>query len=287
MLCLTWTPSADLFCKPPRLAGRCLPASLLVLCALGLSARSTDAGQVPGPFSVVDHGAKGDGTTLGTKAIQATIDACAAAGGGVVHFPPGRYLTGPVFLRSNVTIHVGEGAALLASRKFDDFPLFKPGWRVRGSDERLAALITGVDLENVAITGRGTIDGQGQPWWDAQRKQGRLTAGQERTLPHGRPHLISLYRCRNVRIAGLSLVNSPSWTVHPVGCEDLVVDGISIRNPSDSPNTDGINPESCRNVRIANCFIDTGDDCITLKSGQDAEGAKRVRRPRTWRSQIA
>jgi hypothetical protein len=84
--------------------------------------------------------------------------------------------------------------------------------------------------------------------------------------------VINLYRCRNVLIEGVTIVDSPSWTVHPVGCENLVVNGVSIINPEDGPNTDGVNPESCRNVRIANCFIDTGDDCITLKSGQDEEG---------------
>jgi len=226
-------------------------------------------------FNVAAHGAVGDGKTLCTKAIQAAVDACAAAGGGTVHFPAGRYLTGPVFLKSHVTLHIGEGATLLASPRFEDFPLFKPGWQVRGDDERLAALITGVDLENIAITGRGTIDGQGQPWWDALRNDKKPAEGRKRILTHGRPHLVSLYRCRNVRIEGVTLVNSPSWNVHPVGCEDLVVDGISIRSPWNSPNTDGINPESCRNVRIANCFIDTGDDCITLKSGKDEEGRRK------------
>jgi polygalacturonase len=84
--------------------------------------------------------------------------------------------------------------------------------------------------------------------------------------------VINLYRCRDILIEGVTIVDSPSWTVHPVGCENLVVNGISIINPESGPNTDGVNPESCRNVRIANCFIDTGDDCITLKSGARATG---------------
>jgi polygalacturonase len=245
-----------------------LPGFLALLIVIQIAR----AAQSSGSMNVLDHGAIGDGKTLCTNSIQAAVDACSAAGGGIVDFPAGRYLSGPIFLKSNVTLHIGEGARLLASNRFDDFPLFKPGWSTKGNDQKLAGLITGVDLENVAITGRGTIDGQGQPWWEAQNKDKKATEGQKKLLVHGRPHLISLYRCRNVRIAEVTVVNSPSWNVHLVGCENLVVDGIAIINPAKSPNTDGINPESCRNVRIANCFIDTGDDCITLKSGQDEEG---------------
>ena len=228
-------------------------------------------------FNVVDYGAVGNSTILCTKAIQKAVDGCASTGGGTVYFPAGRYVTGAIFLKSNVTLHISEGATLLASTNFEHFPPFKPRWRILSDDTQRSSLITGVDLENVAITGRGKLDGQGRPWWDALRKDKKAKEGQPKILTYGRPRVINLYRCRNVRIEGVTIVDSPSWTVHPVGCDNLVVDGISIINPEDGPNTDGVNPESCRNVRIANCFIDTGDDCITLKSGQDEEGRLKAR----------
>jgi len=226
-------------------------------------------------FNVADYGAVGDGKILCTEAIQKTVDICAAAGGGTVHFPAGKYLSGAIFLKSNVTLHIGEGATLLASTNFEDFPPFKPRWSILSDDTIRSSLITGIDLENIAVTGRGTLNGQGRPWWEALRKDKNRKEGQEEILTYGRPRVINLYRCRNILLQGVTIVDSPSWTVHPVGCENLVVDGISIINPESGPNTDGVNPESCRNVRISNCFIDTGDDCITLKSGRDEEGRRK------------
>jgi polygalacturonase len=228
-------------------------------------------------FDVTGYGAVADGKTLCTQAIQKTVDACHAAGGGTVYLPAGKYLSGAVFLKSNVTLHISEGATLLASTDFADFKPFKPGWRMLSDDTHRSSLITGLDLENIAITGRGTLNGQGKPWWDALREDKDRKEGWQKILTYGRPRVINLYRCRNVLIEGVTIVDSPSWTVHPVGCENLVVNGISIINPESGPNTDGVNPESCRNVRIANCFIDTGDDCITLKSGEDEEGRLKAR----------
>jgi polygalacturonase len=232
----------------------------------------------PSPFfNIADYGAVGNGATLCTEAIQKAVDACAASGGGTVYIPAGKYLSGAIFLKSNVTLNISEGATLLASTNFEHFPPFKPGWRILSDDTQRSSLITGVDLENIAITGRGKIDGQGKPWWEALQKDKNAKEGQPKILTYGRPRVINLYRCRNVRIDGITIVDSPSWTVHPVGCDNVVVDGISIINPEEGPNTDGINPESCRNVRISNCFIDTGDDCITLKSGKDEEGRRKGR----------
>jgi hypothetical protein len=260
--------------------GRTVKAIQLVLFSVLVSTLNSSLAYAVGVspyFNVADFGAIGDGTTLCTEAIQKTVDGCATVGGGTVYIPAGRYLTGTIFLKSNITLHISEGATLLASTNFDDFPPFKPGWRILSDDTQRSSLITGVDLENVTIAGRGKIDGQGKPWWEALRKDKNAKAGQPKILTYGRPRVINLYRCRNIRIEGVTIVNSPSWTVHPVGCDNIVVDGISIINPEDSPNTDGVNPESCRNVRIANCFIDTGDDCITLKSGRDKEGRLKAR----------
>lgn len=232
----------------------------------------------PSPFfNVADYGAVGDGTTLCTEAIQKAVDACAATGGGMVYIPAGKYLSGAIFLKSNVTLNISEGATLLASKNFEHFPTFKPGWRIKSDDTRVTSLITGCDLENVAVTGRGTLDGQGRIWWEALNKDKNSKNGRQKILTHGRPRVINLYRCRDVLIEDVKIVNSPSWTVHPVGCDNVVVNGISIINPEEGPNTDGVNPESCRNVRISNCFIDTDDDCITLKSGEDEEGRLKAR----------
>ncbi len=116
-------------------------------------------------FNVVDYGAVGGGKSLCTKAIQKAVDACAAAGGGTVHFPAGKFLSGAIFLKSNVTLHISEGATLLASTNFEDFPPFKPNWSILSDDTKRSSLITGIDLENIAVTGRGTLNGQGKPWW--------------------------------------------------------------------------------------------------------------------------
>lgn len=250
---------------------------LFALCQLIASYAVAQPHAAPCLFNVLDYGAVADGKTLATKAIQKAVDACAAAGGGTVHFSAGKYLCGAILLKSNVTLHIGEGATLLASTNFDDFPPIKSGWNVQSDHTIRSSLITGLDLENIAITGRGKLNGQGKPWWQALRQDSSRNQGEKRILTYGRPRVINLYRCRNVLIQGVTIVDSPSWTVHPVGCENLVVDGVSIINPENSPNTDGVNPESCRNVRISNCFIDTGDDCITLKSGRDEQGRSKAR----------
>jgi polygalacturonase len=251
-----------------------------LLFAAYVSAIYSIAARAAGPsafFNIADYGAVGNGTKLCTEAIQKAVNACSDAGGGTVYIPAGQFLSGAIFLKSNVTLNVSEGATLLASKNFEHFPPFKPGWRIQSDDTRVTSLITGHDLENVAVTGRGTLDGNGRVWWDAFNKDKNREKDQQRILIHGRPRVINLYRCQDVKIEDVKIINSPSWTVHLIGCDNLVVDGISIINPEEGPNTDGVNPESCRNVRISNCFIDTGDDCITLKSGENEEGRLKAR----------
>jgi len=251
---------------------------ITVLSLFAITFFSTAGADGPLPFfNVADYGAVGDGTTLCTESIQKAVDACASAGGGAVYIPAGQYLSGAIYLKSNVTINISEGATLLASKNFGHFPPFKPGWLVQSDDTRASSLITGCDLENVAIIGRGSLNGQGRVWWEAFNKDKNREQDQQRILNHGRPRVINLYRCRDVLIEGVKILDSPSWTVHLVGCDNVVVNGVSIINPEEGPNTDGVNTESCRNVRISNCFIDTGDDCITLKSGEDEEGRLKAR----------
>jgi polygalacturonase len=211
--------------------------------------------------SPLDFGAKADGVTLDTIAIQAAIDACAARGGGTVTIPAGRYLTGALFFRDNITLHLEAGATLLASQSPADYPITANRWE--GVEQQTyTPFLAGNGLKNIAISGRGTIDGQGDFWWRAFR---------EKSLAYPRPRLIGFADCQNVLIEGVILKNSPAWTVNPVRCENVNVRGVTIMNPSDSPNTDGINPDSCRLVRISDCLVSVGDDCITLKSGTQFE----------------
>jgi polygalacturonase len=228
-------------------------------------------------FDVTEFGAVCDGKNLCTAAIQRAVDACGQRGGGRVLVPPGTYLTGPIFLKSNMELEICAGATLVGSRNLDEYPSIQGRWE--GIDRTIyASLLTGEDLENVTITGRGVIDGSGPVWWEAAWKTEALRnklglMEREPENPPGsplkwpRPRIINLYRCRNVRITGLTLLNSPSWTVHPVRCEDVAIDQLTILTPDRTPNTDGIDPDSCSNVRISNCYISTGDDGIVIKSG--------------------
>ncbi len=175
----------------------------------------------------------------------------------------GRYVTGALVLRDDITLELEAGAVLVGSEEPADYPLIEARWEGRHQTTH-APLVGGTGLRNVAITGRGTIDGQGAPWWKRYR---------EKSLDHPRPRLISIAESSNVLVEGVTLVNSPAWTINPVRCENVTVQKVTIINPADSPNTDGINPDSCRYVHISDCHIDVGDDCITLKSGIETEAA--------------
>jgi len=213
-------------------------------------------------FNVLDYGAVGDGQALDTQAIQSAIQACSQAGGGTVYFPAGNYVTGSTFLHSHVTLHLDAGATLLGSEDLADYPVVDGRWE--GADQKtFAPLIAGSHLNNIAVVGRGTIDGRGSVWWKLHK---------EKKLAYPRPRLISFTNCNNVLIESITATNSPAWTIHPIHCENVTVDKVTVINPADSPNTDGINPDSCRYVRISNCYVSVGDDCITLKSGKEDNG---------------
>jgi hypothetical protein len=245
--------------------------------AMAQTSGSASAQSATSVFNIVSYGAKGDGKTMNTEAIQRTIDACASGGGGMVLVPTGRFVTGPLFLKSHVQLVMLAGGVLAFTQELDKVAAIEGRWE--GIDRTIyASLINGKDLENVSITGEGTLDGQGQPWWEAFRhdKELRRKLGLEEREPEnpagsklkwGRPRMINLYDCKNVVIRGLHIQNSPSWNIHPVRCEHVLVDGVTITAPGDSPNTDGIDPDSCKDVRIANCYISVGDDCVIIKSG--------------------
>jgi polygalacturonase len=211
--------------------------------------------------NLLDFGAVGDGRTTATRALQEAIDACHARGGGTLLVPAGKYLTGPITFQDDISLYLDAGATLLASQDPADYPVTSNRWEGR-EQPAYAPLIGGNGLKNVALLGRGTIDGQGEAWWKSFR---------ENRLAAPRPRLIGFADCSNLLIQGVRLINSPGWTVNPVRCENVQIHGLTIVNPPDSPNTDGINPDSCRHVRISDCYVSAGDDCIAIKSGAESE----------------
>lgn len=273
--------------------------AFLFACAL---LRATAASSVA--YNALDHGIVPDGTTKNTAAIAGVIAKIKAAGGGTLYFPAGRYLTGSVHLESNLTLHLEAGAVLLYSGDPADSPLVESRWEGTTAWTH-GPLLYANDRENITITGRGTIDGQGQNWWrperspDAQRVErnrvareawqqvfARIQQGGEGAsvtrddfaVAAGfiRPSLVVPFKCRNILIEGVTITNSPMWLLHTIYSENITVRGVSF--VSRGPNGDGYDIDSCRNVRISDCYFDTGDDCIVIKSGRDADG-RRVGRP--------
>ena len=222
-------------------------------------------------YDVMEFGAAGDGKTLDTAAINRTIDACHAAGGGTVYLPPGTYLSGMVILQSNVTLYLEAGATLLGSKEISDYTS-QAGPPAKG-DANQKHLIFARDAENVGLAGPGRIDGQGPLFWaPSGRKQlppqeaWRDVATYDwKPLPRPSP-MIEFYNCKNLRIEDVRIENSPGWTLRPIHCDNVFIRGISIKNPVIGPNCDGIDPTCCRNVFISDCLIDTADDAICLKS---------------------
>ncbi|GGH19033.1 glycoside hydrolase family 28 protein [Paenibacillus segetis] len=212
-------------------------------------------------YNIEDFGARKDSGELATHAITAAIAAASEAGGGTVYVPSGTFLTGSIFLQSNIDLNLSPGAILSFSNNPLDFPVVENRWE-GVKREVYAPCIYGKGLVNISITGSGTIDGNGAPWWYKFRNQ-------PEELKYPRPTLIGFEGCKRVTLKDLTLTNSPSWTVNPIACFNVTIDNLSILNPADSPNTDGINPESCSNVRISNCNIDVGDDCIAIKAGTE------------------
>jgi polygalacturonase len=257
-------------------------------------------------FDVRDFGAVGDGKTKNTEAFAKAIAACAAGGGGTLHIPSGRYLTGSIELVSNLTLDLDAGAVLLYSPDPADSPLVRSRWECTTAWTH-APLLHADGKENIAIVGRGTINGQGENWWwrsgkdkdsvlTGDRKaihdralaawkslmdryeQGDQPKATEFTLAaeYLRPALIETYHCHHILVDGVTITDSPFWLLHPLYSEDIVVHGVSF--VSWGRNGDGIDVDSCRNVRISDCFFRTGDDCIVIKSGRDADG-RRVASP--------
>ena len=208
-----------------------------------------------GEHNVLDHGAKPDGKTLCTAAIQDAVDACAADGGGTVRFPPGTFLTGALAMRSGVALEIGEGATLLGSRNLEHYhgPAVDSDGREVEGKRVFRNLIHGEGLHDVAIRGRGTIDGNG-------------SAFRDKTKP--RPKAIYLRDCRNIVVENVKLRNAGSWMQHYRSCENLTIRKIDVFNHV-AFNNDGLNVDSCTDVTISGCRVDSDDDGIVLKSLSD------------------
>jgi len=270
-------------------------------------------------FNIVRYGAKADGLTVNTKAINQAIELCNTAGGGTVIIQKGLWVTGPIVLKNNVNLHLEKGALLQFSKNYDDYPIVLTTWE--GQDSyRCQAPIWGVDLENIAITGEGVLDGGGDVWiaikkekqtagqWANLIKSGGVTDEKQNNwypsekslkgnmIPNAgrilngvkptpeelasykdflRPNMLSLTRCKNIIIEGVTFQNSPAWTMHPLLCEHITVKNVTVKNYWYAQNSDAIDLESCRNGVLEGCTFDTGDDGITIKSGRDEQGRKR------------
>ncbi|KAJ3704116.1 hypothetical protein LUZ61_007821 [Rhynchospora tenuis] len=222
-------------------------------------------------ISLKSFGGVGDGTTVNTAAFAraiARIERRKARGGMLLYVPPGVYLTGPFNLTSHMTLYLARGAVIKATQDTWNWPLIDPlpsygrGRELPGG--RYMSLLHGNGLEDVVITGsNGTIDGQGEVWWNMWR---------QRSLPFTRPHLVELMYSSDVLISNIVFKNSPFWNIHPVYSSNVVVKGVTILAPYDSPNTDGVDPDSSSNVCIEDSYISTGDDMVAVKSGWDEYG---------------
>ncbi len=197
-----------------------------------------------GQYDITDYIEKSGREVLITKEIQQLINQCSEAGGGTIYFPPGDYLTGSLMMKSNTFLHISAGATLYGSMDMKDY-----------TEEASLSLISSDGADNFGIFGKGTIDGQGSAFWK----------GKER--PYNRPNkLIWLLNSTNIFINDIKIINSPNWNIDVSFCDGVWIDGISIISELGSPNSDGIDPVSSRNVFISNCYIETGDDAICPKS---------------------
>lgn len=257
-------------------------------------------------FNIVDFGAKEGVEDYTINAINKAIDACSAQGGGMVLVPKGIFYTGPITLKSNVRLHMEDSAIIRFSTNPADYkPFVLTRWE--GWDcINFRPLIYAYGETNVAITGKGTLDGQAanENWWPWKGKReygyrrgmisqewnnglenagrNRLARMEEQNVPMEervmteedrlRPSFVEPYNCKNVWLEGFTLIRAPFWCLHPFMCENVIVRGVTVN--SHGPNNDGCDPESCKNVLIEGCFFDTGDDCIAIKSGKNNDGRR-------------
>lgn len=268
--------------------------------------------------SITDFGGIPDGVSLNTEAFAKSMDALSQKGGGTLNIPSGVWFTGPIVFQSNINLHLEKSAVILFSPDKDLYPIVKTIFE--GLDtRRCQSPISGRNLVNVAITGDGAIDGNGQYWralkkqkvteeyWKEATSKGGVFFSNDYWVPSEqflkgqkisdmnvprnlktdeefesvrdflRPVMVSFIECKNLLLEGVIFQNSPAWNLHPLMCENVIVDNVQVRNPSFSQNGDGIDLESCKNSLIVNSSFDCGDDGICIKSGKDEDGRLRAR----------
>lgn len=249
-------------------------------------------------YLITKYGAVTDGKTLSTDAFKKAIEACSEAGGGRVVVPKGEFLTGAIHLKSNVNLYIAKDATVKFSMNQKDYlPIVHTRWE--GMElMHLSPFIYAYEQTNIAITGEGTLNGQGEAFfwkWHGNPRYGgnpdvlsqkadraKLYEMMDKGVPvaerifgenhYLRPQFIQPYKCKNVLIEGIKIVDSPMWEIHPVLCENVTVRKVHIS--SHGPNNDGCDPESCKDVLIEDCYFDTGDDCIAIKSGRNDDGRR-------------
>jgi exo-poly-alpha-galacturonosidase len=256
--------------------------------AMAISAVSQTGGKTPNRFVISDFGAVADGKTVNTKPIQAAIDKCAASGGGMVVVPKGTFLTGAIFLKQGANLNIEKDGVLKGTTNIDDYPQISTRWE--GVEQQwTSALVNAEGLTGLEISGEGTIDGSGEEWLQNDPFRGGRGPGNADaaaslaptpppTARRGRPRLIGIQNSKHVRVAGLNLHNQAVWCLFFLYSEDVVAENLRITAAHNIPSSDGIDIDSSKHVRVNNVYIDVNDDCISIKSGKDADGL-RVNRP--------
>jgi exo-poly-alpha-galacturonosidase len=257
--------------------------SVVLLVALAFAGTATLKGAAK-RYGITSAGAVGDGQTLNTRAIQALIDKVAQQGGGTLVVPKGTFVTGALFFKQGVSLHIEKDAVLRGSVNPEDYPQIPTRWE--GIErEWTSALLNFIDVTGVAVSGEGTVDGSGDEWLRlAGRGRGpqprppqEPTAAQPQPRA-GRPRMICFQNCRRARIADLKLRQPAVWCLHILYSEDVTAENLTITADHNIPSSDGIDIDSSHRVRVNNVDIDVNDDCISIKSGKDADGL-RVNRP--------
>ena len=250
-------------------------------------------------FDVTKFGADSKGLHKSTSAIKQAIDAAVKEGGGTVYFPKGDYLCGPIHLKSNITLHFADNTVIKFSNDFDDYlPMIRVRWEGTVLNT-FSPLITAYKQQNIVIKGKAILDGQGSHWWQYLKQKKFIDSKYQKEffrvnnltelrsevedmsrikMGFLRPPFIQLFDSTNIIIQDITVRNSPFWNINPVFCDNVLIKKVRIEAPHTSPNTDGIDPDSCRNVTITNVEFDVGDDCIAIKSGRDLQG-RRYGRP--------
>ena len=265
-------------------------ASSMILLAVLASAGTAAAKSVAKRYVITSAGAVGDGQTSNTSAIQALIDKVAQQGGGILVVPKGIFITGALFFKQGVSLLIEKDAILKGSVDPQDYPQVHTRWE--GVErEWISALLNFTDMTGVELSGEGTVDGSGDKWLQRRGSLPPRQTGQDLQAPPlqdrpslplrpgiGRPRMICIQNCKHVRIANLKLRQQAIWCLHILYSEDVAAENLTITADHNIPSSDGIDIDSSRRVRVNNVDIDVNDDCITIKSGKDADGL-RVNRP--------